>query len=230
MKLLAKKTYTLNPDAPIEEIKKNLQVIIAGLNVTSHNSKVLDFLFSQDGTVYNRFAIKFLNVKDSDFVKLIALYNFDDEEARIEKTDSSGMFGMLGLAMKRVALDVMQNVQLFLVSTDKNGKRLLEEPFCKQISDIVLKEIEPYKYRCTKCGSTEIKLEFWSNEDPKFDLDKIAHGVTAVLLLNPVTRGHGSAYEWSKATAKRMKRTGMTYTCTKCGETRVELHSEEPVK
>ena len=227
MNLLAKKTYALNPNAPIEEIKNNIQESIAGLNVTSHNSKVLDFLFSQGGTVYNRFAINFSNTKDSNFVKLITLYNFDDDEAR---TNSSGTVGgMFGL-MKHSIFIFAHYARLFLVSNDKNENRLREELFCRQISDIVLKIIEPYRYHCTKCGSTEIKLESWSSEDPKFDLDKIAHGVAAVLLLNPVTRGHGSAYEWSKATAKRMKRTGMTYTCAKCGETRVELHSEEPVK
>lgn len=229
MNLLSKKTYILVPEAPIQEIKKEiLEQLTMLTGVKSHNSLLFSALLSQNGSVYNRFAYSLSETENSSQFKVLSLYNFDDDD-RTVNTDSMKDLGILWGSM----VDVLVKANLFrygkLYGEDKNEERLCNEPFCKPIHDIVIKTINPYIYRCKKCSSTDFKIESWSNEDPKFDIDKIAHGITAVLLMNPITRGHGAASEWSKATAKRMRRTGVTYTCKKCGEQKAVILSEKPI-
>lgn len=228
MNLLAKKTYLLVPNTPTQEIKKEIRNRLGALNIVSHNSLMFSALLSQNGTVYNRFAYRVEEAENSSQLKKLSLYNFDDDDRTIGDNRTKGYGGILGsMADALVRANIFRYAKLY--GADKNEDRLCNESFCKQIYNIIFEIISPYIYRCEACNSTDFKIESWTNEDPKFDIDKIVHGVTAVLLLNPITRGHGSASEWSKATAQRMKRTGITYTCKKCGEQKTIVLSEVPI-
>lgn len=227
MNLLAKKTYLLVPNTPTQEIKKEIRNRLGALNIVSHNSLMFSALLSQNGSAYNRFAYRVGETENPSQLKMLYLYNFDDDR-NIGDSRTKGYDGFLGsMADALVRANIFRYVKLY--GADKNEDRLFNEPFCKQIYNIIFEIINQYIYRCEACNFTDFKIESWTNEDPQFDIDKIVHGVTAVLLLNPITRGHGSASEWSKATAQRMKRTGITYTCKKCGEQKAIVLSEVPI-
>lgn len=228
MNLLAKQTYLLIPETPVQEINEKIRNRLVSLGLQLHKSLIFDVFLSQDGSAYNRFAYNLRDTKNSSQFKVISLYNYDDDD-RANDSDIikgfGGLFGRLGYVLARE--NIFRYAELHV--EDKNEDRLCNESFCKPIHNIIVETISPYIYRCKKCSSIKFQIESWSYEDPKFDIDKIAHGITAVLLLNPITRGHGSASEWSKATAQRMKSTGITYTCKKCREQITQVLSNMPV-